>query len=266
MSAQQPGARFVASDLHVHTPASHDYADKSASAKDIVDAAIASKLHVIAVTDHNSADWVDVVRQAAKKTGLAVLPGVEVSTPHCHILALFDVATPKARIDDFLTRVGITTPDRGKKEVNSQSIEEVLPEIDAAGGLAIAAHANSSNGMLQQGSGQFKIKLCKDPRVAALEFTQQPHVDGFRQGKISGYPAKASVQGSDSHSLSTIGDAERLSRWTLHPCGGYARRSSTTKFASATPGMQLRALTLMCLASKRIRDSSLAPSLGFIPH
>jgi predicted metal-dependent phosphoesterase TrpH len=202
----QRGARFYAADLHLHTPASHDYGDKKATAKDFVDTAIAAGLDVIAVTDHNSAEWVDLVREAAKKTSLAVLPGVEVSTPHCHILAIFDVKTPKTQIDDFLTRVGISTADRGKKEINSQPIEDVLKEIDNAGGLAIAAHANSSNGMLQQGSGQFKIKLCGDPRVAALEFTKQEHVESFRKGKIPGYPSKACVQGSDSHSLSTIGE------------------------------------------------------------
>src|SRR5689334_6718856 len=102
-------ARFYAADLHVHTPASHDYEDKGTTPSEFVKAAIAKGLDVIAITDHNSAEWVDKVRDAARKTSLSVLPGVEISTPLCHVLAIFDVATPKQVIDDFLVKVNIKT-------------------------------------------------------------------------------------------------------------------------------------------------------------
>src|SRR6476660_1661078 len=107
MASQRPGARFYAADPHLHTPASHDYRDKSAIARDVVGAALQAGLDVVAVTDHNSAEWVDQVRAAARKTPLSVLPGVEVSTPHCHILAIFDTDTSNTHIDDFLVRIGI---------------------------------------------------------------------------------------------------------------------------------------------------------------
>src|SRR5262245_33138060 len=136
MASKRLGARFYAADLHLHTPASHDYRDKGASARDIVDSAIQADLELIAVTDHNSAEWVDRVRAAARQTPLSVLPGVEVSTPHCHILAIFDTDTPKTHIDDFLVRIGIATADRGKKEVNSKGLEDVLEEIKRSGGVA----------------------------------------------------------------------------------------------------------------------------------
>src|SRR5262245_38988504 len=138
MPTKRPGARFYAADLHLHTPASHDYTNKTATPKAFVDAATAKGLDIIAVTDHNSAEWVELVRDAAKKTSLTVFPGVEVSTPHCHILAIFDRNVTKVHINDFLTKIGIKTADRGKKEANSESIETVLSQIKAFGGLAIA--------------------------------------------------------------------------------------------------------------------------------
>ena len=205
MPKSASGLRWRKVDLHVHTPASRDYTGPKIAPAEFVAKALARGLSAIAITDHNSGEWIDRMVAAAKGTGLTVFPGVEVSTPHCHILAIFDTNTPKAYIDDFLTRVGIKTQDRGKKEVNSDPIEKVLQEIHDANGVAIAAHANSSNGMLQQGTGQYKIKLCRDPRVCALEFTNQAHVEGFTAGKISSYPAKACVQGSDSHSLAEVG-------------------------------------------------------------
>ncbi|MGA2477454.1 MAG: hypothetical protein ABSG63_01740, partial [Spirochaetia bacterium] len=38
----------------MHTPASSDYKDKSATPRDIIDAAKKRKLDAIAVTDHNT--------------------------------------------------------------------------------------------------------------------------------------------------------------------------------------------------------------------
>ncbi|WP_370585005.1 PHP domain-containing protein [Micromonospora sp. ANENR4] len=48
--------------------------------RQIVDAAIAARLHAIAVTDHNTAGWCDRMAEAARDTTLVVLPGLELST------------------------------------------------------------------------------------------------------------------------------------------------------------------------------------------
>ena len=39
-------------DLHVHSPASHDFADKTVTAEQIVEQAQKIGLHAIAITDH----------------------------------------------------------------------------------------------------------------------------------------------------------------------------------------------------------------------
>ena len=55
------------------------------------------KLDAIAITDHNSAEWIDIVKEKAKNA-LVVFPGVEITTwEGLHIVALFDV--DKSRSD-----------------------------------------------------------------------------------------------------------------------------------------------------------------------
>ena len=80
-------------DLHIHTPESECFPDKSITPKNIVDKAIKEGLDAIAITDHNSGAWVDTVKQAAKNK-LIVFPGVEITTTagerNVHIVALFD--------------------------------------------------------------------------------------------------------------------------------------------------------------------------------
>ena len=199
------GAQFHEADLHIHTPASKDFEDKGATAESLVQTALSKGLEIIAVTDHNTVEWVDAVCDAAKGTGLSVFPGVEVTTPICHILAIFDPSVPKERLNDFLVAVGITSEKRGKQDALAEQPEVVLHKIRECGGLAVASHANSSNGLLKHAKGQYKQKLYHRADLAALEFSSQDDVESFTTGKIPGYGPKACLQGSDAHDLASIG-------------------------------------------------------------
>jgi PHP family Zn ribbon phosphoesterase len=170
-----------------------------------VRAALASGLEIIAVTDHNSAEWVDVVRNAARGTTLHVFPGVEVTTPHCHLLVIFPLDFAKARIDDFLAVVGITAEKRGKQDALGEQPEFVLQKAKEFGGIVIAAHANSSNGLLKHPKGQYKQKIYHRDELSALEFSSQQDIEAFCGGKIPGYEPKACVRRSDAHDLATLG-------------------------------------------------------------
>lgn len=145
------GAQWLKADLHVHTPASHDIADewKSATPEDVVQIAIEKGLDIIAITDHNTAGWCDSVRQAAEGTELAVLPGVEISTPQGHLLAIFDNDVSSSHIEDCLVSVDILRDKFGSLEVATQEgIVGVSAAIAKFGGVAIAAHADAKRGFL----------------------------------------------------------------------------------------------------------------------
>ncbi len=201
------GSQLCKTDLHVHTPASLDYRDKKASAADIIAAAAAKDVDILAVTDHNSADFVDKMRAAAKGSGVTVVPGVEVTTPEGHILALFDGKIASTEITDFLIRVGIPRQEHGKEEaISARHAEDVIREIHKMGGVAIAAHANDKGIGLMQQKGQFKIRVVPMPELAALEFTKQSDIEKFSTGRVSpDYPPKACTQASDAHELAEIG-------------------------------------------------------------
>jgi histidinol phosphatase-like PHP family hydrolase len=53
------GLERVALDLHVHSPASHDWRDGAVSAEDLVAQALAQGLDGIAITDHESGQFID---------------------------------------------------------------------------------------------------------------------------------------------------------------------------------------------------------------
>jgi hypothetical protein len=91
-------------------------------------------------------------------------------------------------------------------------------EINAAGGLAIAAHANSNNGVAMRGmnfGGQTKIAYTQDPNLHALEVTDlekrgRHTTSSFFRGTKPEYPRRMHcIQGSDAHRL-TAGRNKKL--------------------------------------------------------
>lgn len=81
--------RWFKADLHIHTVLS-PCAELSMGPKDIVKKALEHDIDIIAITDHNSAENVWGVMQAARNTPLTVIPGMEVySRDEAHIVCLF---------------------------------------------------------------------------------------------------------------------------------------------------------------------------------
>ena len=146
------GAEWLKADLHVHTPASQDMAEdwKNSTPADVVRIANDKGLDVIGITDHNTAAWCDLVRQAADGSPVTVFPGVEISTPEGHLLALFDGTVSSAHIEDLLIAVGIPRDKFGSLDVATEGgISSVSAAIAKAGGVAVAAHADGERGFLK---------------------------------------------------------------------------------------------------------------------
>ena len=107
-------------DLHIHTRIS----DGMASVETVLQQAEhATDLDVIAITDHEDVRGGLEARELAAKRGLRVevVPGVEMTTRHGHLLALFIEQTPPI----------------------FRSVEATIEAIHAQGGIAIAAHPMS---------------------------------------------------------------------------------------------------------------------------
>ena len=225
-------------DLHMHTPASHDYEQPEKSYLDILKQAEKRGLNMIAFTDHNSANGyrnmlreisdlemlerldriradelarLEEFRRLLKK--IVVLPGFEfTATFGFHILGIFPPDKPLREIENVLVQLRVPSMaiDLGLTEAGATS--DVLTAyrlIDEAGGIAIAAHANSSNGVSMRGlnlGGQTRISFTQDPHLHAIEFTdldrgRRSSAMLFR-GTRAEYPRIMHVlQGSDAHRI-----------------------------------------------------------------
>jgi hypothetical protein len=225
-------------DLHIHTPGSHDYEQPDKTYLDILKQAEKRGLSIIAFTDHNTVNgyrnmmneiehleylerlgrihgdelWrLNEYRRLMKK--ILVLPGFEfTATFGFHILGIFSPDKSLRDIERVLMdlRVPGLVLDKGLTEAGATSdVLAAYEAIDEAGGIAIAAHANSSNGVSMRGmnlGGQTRIAFTQDPHLAAIEFTDLDkgrHSSAYLfTGVKPEYPRRMfAIQGSDAHRL-----------------------------------------------------------------
>lgn len=227
-------------DLHLHTPASADYQEPKASYLDILQRAEARGLDIIAFTDHNTVGGIrrmkDEIRELEflERLGrilpdeqrrlneyrrltekILVLPGFEfTATLGFHILGIFPPDTPGRELEHLLLTLNVPRDQIDLGSANVGATSDVLTAyrlIRDAGGIAIAAHANSSNGVAMRGlgfGGQTRIAYTQDPTLAALEVTdldqkgKRGTMANFFNGSKPEYPRRMHcIQGSDAHRL-----------------------------------------------------------------
>jgi predicted metal-dependent phosphoesterase TrpH len=137
------GTRWFKCDLHLHTPASKCFEDKTATAEQWVEKAIEKGLNCVAVTDHNTGEWIDSIKLAAQDKNLFVFPGVEITcdTSKVHLLILFDTNKTSSDVNDFIIRCGI---DRAKladqTASTTENIFQIAHKAHEHGAIVIPAH------------------------------------------------------------------------------------------------------------------------------
>lgn len=231
--------RWYTIDLHIHTPASSDYQQPGTSYLDILSRAEARGMDIIAFTDHNTVAGYRKMKEEIEKLELLegldrlhqeektrlneyrrllekilVLPGFEfTATFGFHILAVFPKNKPVRELEHLLINLNIPTDqlDDGSATVGATSdVLTAYRQIDDAGGLVIAAHANSSNGVAMRGfpiGGQTKIAYTQDTHLHSLEVTDLEQkgartTANFFSGTKPEYSRRMHcIQGSDAHRL-----------------------------------------------------------------
>lgn len=228
-------------DLHIHTPASSDYQQPEVTYLDILQRAEARGLDMICFTDHNTVagyrrlqDEIHQLEMLEKLNRLLpeehsrlqeyrrllnkihLLPGFEfTATFGFHIMAIFPPEKSTREIEYLLLELKIspTQVDEGSATVGATTdVLTAYRMINEAGGLVIAAHANSSNGVAMRGfpfGGQTKIAYTQDHNLHALEVTDlelkgKRATAAFFNGTKPEYPRRMHcIQGSDAHRLVT---------------------------------------------------------------
>lgn len=241
MAKKQPrrSMQWQTIDLHLHTPASVDYQEPGVTYLDILQRAEARGIDIIAFSDHNTVagyrQMIEIVEQLEflersnrltpeeqqqleeyrrlfKK--ILVLPGFEfTATFGFHILGIFPETKPIREIEHILLDLNIPSEqlDYGSDTVGATTdVIGAYEAIAGAGGLAIAAHANSTHGVAMRGftfGGQTRIAYTQDPNLIALEVTDlekkgRRTTADFFSGTKPEYPRRMHcIQGSDAHRL-----------------------------------------------------------------
>lgn len=234
-----PNRQWRRMDLHLHTPGSNDYQEPHVSYLDILRQAEIRGLDIMAFTDHNTVAgfaamkkeieqllWlerlgrlepdekrqIDEYRRLLDK--IMVLPGFEfTATFGFHILGIFPSDTSVSFLEHLLLTLHISPEilEEGSSTVGATSdVLTAYRVINEAGGLVIAAHANSNNGVVMRGldfGGQTRIAYTQDPNLHVLEVTDLEKrgrytTRRFFDGSKPEYPRPMRcIQGSDAHRL-----------------------------------------------------------------
>lgn len=246
-------------DLHLHTPASHDYEDPQISYLDWMRGVAAKGLEIVAITDHNTVagiaairreiEWLTRLESMSRLTPeeqarlaewrelanqVLVLPGFEfTATFGFHILGIFPPETSIRHLEHILLTLNVPAEKLDVGSTETGAATDVLSAyriIHEAGGLVIAAHANSTHGVAMRNfpfGGQTKIAYTQDPNLDALEVTDLDRglrsTARFFDGNKAEYPRRMHCfHGSDAHRIKAdpknpkrLGIGDRASEFLL---------------------------------------------------
>jgi hypothetical protein len=226
-------------DLHLHTPASADWHEPRVSYLDLLRRAEMQGLDIVSITDHNTVAGCAALQDEIEQLDLLarlgriqpderrrleeyrrignkilVLPGFEfTATLGFHVLAIFPPETSIRTLEHLLLELNVpgNKLDAGATEVGATAdVMTAYRLIDESGGLAIAAHANSSQGVAMRGvdfGGQTRIAYTQDRHLHALEVTDlekrgRRTTAWFFSGRKPEYPRRMHcIQGSDAHRM-----------------------------------------------------------------
>ena len=89
-------------DFHIHTCLS-PCAELDMHPRAIVEKALAAKLDIIAICDHNSSENIPHIINAAKGKNIKIFPGMEITTSEeVHFLAIFDSLSDLDLMQEFI--------------------------------------------------------------------------------------------------------------------------------------------------------------------
>ncbi|WP_026471385.1 TrlF family AAA-like ATPase [Alkanindiges illinoisensis] len=211
------GARWWKFDFHTHTPASSDYAKaqfdpKTINPRDWLMKFIDEGIECVAVTDHNTATWIDSLKKEAellKNEGknISIFPGMEITAnSNVHILAIFDPSCSQEEISSLIGAVG-AKPNQIDIPCTKSAIE-VVHAIHQAGGIAIPAHVDLAAGaFLMQSMSSYK-QLIQAVLAVEVVFPEKFSLwNNDFKNKYSHISNLPNVIGSDAHMPREVGRA-----------------------------------------------------------
>lgn len=207
-----PGSRWWKFDFHNHTPASLDYrGDKGISPRQWLHDYRDAGIQCVAVTDHNTGEWIDRLKAALAELRqedqaweeFFLFPGMELScSGDVHLKVILDPSKKSADIEAIRGCVKYQGTPGDSDGVTRLSVADVIAEIHQAGGIACAAHIDQPKGLLTAMDSHHTLQQLY-PILDAVEVID-PNAACVQQRK-SELDHLAWVLGSDSHKPKEIG-------------------------------------------------------------
>ena len=213
--------RSFRADLHIHTCLS-PCADLEMSPRGIVRTAREKEIDILGICDHNSAENVPAVREAARPYQISVLAGMEVtSREEVHVLGLFDHLDSALKLQEIVyahlpgkndeDAFGVQPVVDADGEIlrfneklligaTTLALDKVVSLIHSYGGVAIASHIDREGFSIIGQLGFIPEGLPLD----ALEVSPAMPVETARQRFA---PRTPLTPFSDAHRLQEIGQA-----------------------------------------------------------
>jgi energy-coupling factor transporter ATP-binding protein EcfA2 len=187
-------------------------------------------IEVIALADHNSHEWIDIMASAGARHGVVVFPGCEVTTGSgadgIHLLVIGELGATSGDFDRLLAGpLGYQAPDNprfhdreGGREPGSSSrtLVQILEDLPTDY-LVIAPHALGNNGIASASSvrGDLRWKALHHHRLNAVDpgdcsaIGAEPTWNNrFRRRELEDFPRLedvAFVSTSDAYDLDSLG-------------------------------------------------------------
>jgi PHP family Zn ribbon phosphoesterase len=213
----------IRADLHVHTVLS-PCAEVEMIPPLIVERALDAGLDLIAITDHNASANAGAVIDAARSTGLKVLPGMELQTrEEVHLLCLFDsleqLTTWQAEVDRALPNLRNRAETLGEQFVVNAAgdfvrreerlllisadiaLEDAVARVNALGGMAIPAHID------RPANGLIALLGFVPPQLNAVALEISPNISTDAARARFHLADAAVIRSSDAHWLDAVGSA-----------------------------------------------------------
>jgi len=167
--------------LHVHSPASYDWAKDSKDPRDSKDALLKDPspylqcldktYDLVAITDHMRASF--ACDHCRKTKQCVILPGMELNvrfttpfqSPVIHFLAIFPGRTSTEKMRAIFAGHGDMPDDKdrtGKEVLKVSALKELVERVQDVGGILIAAHVDNGYRSTFRDQGDGALRLVRD--------------------------------------------------------------------------------------------------------
>lgn len=216
------GAKWWKFDFHTHTPKSIDYGKgpdytklQKRNPREWLLDYMKKEIDCVAVTDHNSGHWIDVLKnelaamreeQVDGLREITIFPGVEITVHgNIHLLAIFDPSETSEHISNLLARCEYFGQSGDSDQCTRKSFNEVVEIVLQMKGLPIPAHVDTVRGLFVEEQGN-SLRTCLNTNgLLAMQVCDVNY--SKPQIYIDSKLTFAEVAGSDSHHPHSAGSS-----------------------------------------------------------